>query len=77
MYFESSEIKPDKSIIGVWLGGMGTKTINLPKPEVEFKYITLTVSSADSISKYSEFHYSKHFETVSDSLVQNCVKKEN
>lgn len=77
MYFESSELKPDKSIVGVWLGGMGNKSINLPKPEVEFKYITLTVSSADSIGKYSEFHYSKNFEAISDGLVQNCTKKEN
>jgi hypothetical protein len=77
MYFESSEHKPNKSIIGVWLGGMGTKSINFPKLEVEFKYISLTVSSADSIDNYSEFHYSKNFESISDSLVQNCIKNEN
>ena len=77
MYFESSEQKPDKSIIGVWLGGMGTKSINLPKPEIEFKYISLTVSSADSIDKYSEFFYSNNFEELSDSLAQNCKRNKN
>ncbi len=74
MYWEGSSKHPNKSIVGIWVGGMGTKHINLPKPEVEFKYLSLTVSSADSIGKYSEFHYSKNFEALSDSLVQECEK---
>lgn len=72
MYFEDSDQKPNKSIIGVWLGARGTKSINQPKPEVEFNYMGLTVSSADSINNYSEFHYSNKFEALSDSLVQKC-----
>jgi hypothetical protein len=64
--------EPNSTVAGVWLGGIGSKHINLPKPETEFRYMFMTVSSKQNREQYFDFHYLKKFENETDSLVQNC-----
>lgn len=75
MYWASESNQPDSTITGVWLGGMGSTHINHPKPETEFSYMFLTVSSKQNRNYYFDFHYLKKFENETDSLVQNCKKE--
>ena len=72
MYFDNEKNKPNTSITGAWLIGTGSKTINEPKPIVEYSYMELLVSSKDSSSKYYEFNYTNNFESLTDSLVRQC-----
>ena len=72
MYFDSEIKKPNSVIIGAWLIGTGKKTMDASKPNTEYSYMDLLVSSKDSSEKYYEFNYAKKFEELADSLVQQC-----
>lgn len=72
MYFDDEKAKPNKTVVGAWLIGTGSKTLNEPKPVVEYSYMYLLVSSKDSTDKYYEFNYTKNFENLTDSLVRRC-----
>ncbi len=78
MYFESELNPPPKNDIGVWHEGTGTKNIYFPKPAIEYKPMSVIVSSSDSLNKYSEFQLNKEFESLTDSLVRvdkiNCTQ---
>jgi hypothetical protein len=75
MYWDSEPNKPDSTITGIWLGGMGSKHINHPEPVTEFSFMFLTVASKDNRNDYFDFHYLKQFENETDSLVQSCKKE--
>lgn len=74
MFWDSELIKPDSTTIGVWLGGMGSRRIDQPKPEIEFSFLILTVASKENQHDYFDFHYLKRFGNDTDSLVRNCEK---
>ncbi|SIR50565.1 hypothetical protein SAMN05421545_3963 [Pontibacter lucknowensis] len=75
MYWDNEPNKPDSTITGIWLGGMGSTHINSPKPETDYSYMFLTVASKENRDDYFDFHYLKAFENETDSLVQNCNKE--
>jgi len=60
----------EKGVIGVWLNGLQTK-----EEDVEYKYMSLTVSSTDSIDKYKDETYAKKMEQITDSLFLTCKSK--
>lgn len=72
MYFDSVPKKPNSKIVGAWLLGTGSKTLNEPKPVIEYSFMYLLVSSNDSTEKYYEFNYVKDFENLTDSLIRHC-----
>lgn len=76
MYFDSEPNPPPTNVVGVWLGGTGNHTVYVPEPQIEYKSMRLTVTSADSISKYFDFHYLNEVDSITDNLVRECKKKE-
>jgi hypothetical protein len=69
MYFDSELHKPDTKVVGVWLLDTGKGTNAKGKP---YNFMDLLVSSKDSSEKYYEFAYTKHFERLTDSLINYC-----
>jgi hypothetical protein len=75
MYFEGEKNPPQKHIIGVWLGGTGSKTSHEFEPPIEYESMTLNVDSKDSIDLHYNFQKNKEFESLTDSLIRDCEKK--
>jgi hypothetical protein len=73
-YLDSNNLPPNQ-ITGVWLGGMGTKSVFVPKPAIEYTYMTLFVDSKDSFEVHHSFFSEKYFEELTDSLVRDCKMK--
>jgi hypothetical protein len=75
MYFEDSENKPDKSVVGIWLSGGGTKYNPNPDGGIKYSFREFVISSKDSLEKWSDFKSSRELERITDSLVENCKNK--
>ena len=70
MFEKAKEEQPKNEVIGVWLNGLDTK-----QEKLEYKYMSLTVSSADSINKYRNEAYAMKIEQTADSLYLSCKSK--
>ena len=70
MFEKAKEEQPKNEVTGVWLNGLDTK-----QEKLEYKYMSLTVSSADSINKYRNEAYAMKIEQTADSLYLSCKSK--
>ena len=75
MYWEDSDNKPDKSVVGIWLSGGGTKYNPSPNGGINYSYREFVISSKDSLEKWSEFKRTRKLEKFTDSLVAECKNK--
>ncbi|RNC85801.1 MAG: hypothetical protein ED557_03230 [Balneola sp.] len=76
MFWEDSNNKPNESIVGIWLGGGGTKYNPNPNAGINYSFREYLISSKDSLKKWGEFKYSRELERLTDTLVAKC-KNEN
>ncbi len=69
MFFEDEKQKPDAKVIGAWLLNTG---VGYNGGENQHEFMNLLVASKDSADKFYEYQYTKHFEALADSLVNQC-----
>lgn len=72
MYYENIGTFPPAEKLGVWFETIGSSYSGLPKPEIRYQFMRLTVSSQDSIKNYSDFNFKNEFDNQVDSLVRIC-----
>lgn len=75
MYWDDVESKPDKSIIGIWSRGGGTKYNPSSEGGINYSFREYVISSKDSLEKWSSFKRSMELERLTDSLVKKCKEQ--
>ncbi|MBK0404805.1 hypothetical protein I5M27_17570 [Adhaeribacter sp. BT258] len=72
--FWEKENKPKQdNEIDVFLRGMGSTVSNLPEP-IDYSWMTLIVSSKDSLPNFDDFGYNKQMSQEAESLIRKCKK---
>ncbi len=74
MFWNDQENPPPTDMVGVFSGGMGSTVSNDPE-SLKYEWMSLVVSSKDSLENFEDFGYSNHLSEKAEALVRQCTKK--
>ncbi|MBF8965000.1 hypothetical protein I0P70_17265 [Pontibacter sp. FD36] len=74
MFWDDQENPPPTNKVGVFLGGMGSTVSNDPE-SVKYEWMSLIVSSKDSLENFNDFGYNNQMSERAEALVRNCTNK--
>lgn len=63
---------PEPHVVCVWLGGIVTGHVAIPKPAIDYVGLMMAVASADSVDTYYEHFADKTFREQTHDIVREC-----